>query len=297
MEDQKDFLHTEEPSAPPLQQTVCMERKAVADLPQGKVVGASLLCFCVDPTWSRPYFLLGKERRNVRWPAGSERWSDFGGRTKSKSDSPEDTAAREFVEESLAMVRYFDRDTLPRTQYVDIADSLRTGDFTFQLTIGFGTQERPRSYVTFVKQIPWDPQALLRFDECRDMLLNPNLHFRSVRWKALVDHNPGVRQVQQKETVTEEEEILAVANTKSSDEEENPVKTVVQVKKDFLEKKVLGLWSIPQLQNAVECNGIMFRRDGRVERCRPSFTSVMELVLSELAFYEPETMHENCYSV
>lgn len=284
---EKNFLSTEHPDAPPPVAAACeMERCTTDELPSGRVVGASLLCFCVDPTWSRPYFLLGKERRNVRWPAGSERWSDFGGRTGPRGECAEETAAREFVEESLAMVRYFDDDALPRTRYHDIAESLKRGEFTFKLTIGCGTPERPRSYVTFVKQIPWDPQAILRFEECRDMILNPTSHFGTARWMKLVEKNPGVRQIQSAGTVTQK-----------ADSTETFVTTVVQVKKDFMEKKTLGLWSIPQLRQAVECQGIMGRRDGRVERCRPSFTSVIDLVLSELAFYEPETAHENFYSV
>jgi hypothetical protein len=80
-----------------------------------------------------------------------------------------------------------------------------------------------------------------------------------------------------------------------NDESESEVNVNIQVNKDYLEKKMLGLWSIPQLQHAVESNGVMSRREGRVERCRPGFASTAELVLSELAFHQPEAMQESTY--
>lgn len=267
----RHYLHIDHADAPP-DQPPAMTRKPINELPQGKLIGASLLCYCVDPTWSRLYFLLGKERKNLRWRAGSEKWSGFGGRTSSKVLSAEETAAKEFVEETLAMVKYFERDTLPRTSFQDIADSLRRHDYTFQLVFSFGEGEGARNYVTFVRQIPWDPQAINRFSECREMLLNPGMHYGSMQWNRLVEPNPGIRL------------------TCASEQEVN-----IQINKDYLEKKMLGLWSIPQLQHAVESNGIMSRREGRVERCRTGFTCTAELVLSELAFYQPEAMQESTY--
>lgn len=244
------------------------------DVPIGKVIGASLLCYAVDPTWSLVYFLLGKERKILRWRAGSERWSDFGGSTGGNK-SAEDTAAKEFLEETLAVVKYFDHDTVPRSQCDDIAASLKAGDYTFKLVFTFPGSEHcaSRSYVTFVKQIPWDPQAIVRFEECRDMLMNPNIHFGSPRWLHLISTNPGIKQVR------------------------NPVDNVVsvQVKRDFLEKRFLRLWSIPQLRHAIEHNGILLRRDGKTERCRAGFCTTLELVLSELAFFEAEKLQESTY--
>lgn len=225
------------------------------------MAGASLLCYCVDPTWSRIYFLLGKERRNPRWKTGSERWSDFGGRVCSKAESAEDTAAKEFVEETLAMVKYFSTDTLPRTHWHDIAESLHKKEYTFQMLFGVTGDDGVRNYVTFVKQIPWDPDAMQRFDMCREVLVNPVLFAESPLWATLLRNNPGV-----------------LCDTISPP----------QVKRDYLEKKMLGLWSIPQLQHAIDTNGVLSRKDGKVERCRQTFTGTVELVLSELAFHNPE---------
>ena len=239
-------------------------RQSLEELPRGRMVGASLLCYCVDPTWSRLYFLLGKERKNPRWKVGSERWSDFGGRVCAKAMTAEDTAAKEFVEETLAMVKYFEGDTLPRTQWYDIAESLRRGEYTFQFTFGLADENDStgaRNYTTFVKQVPWDPEALSRFDVCREMMMNPSSHTGTPPWLSYICNNPGLLPNQ-------------------------------QVRRDFLEKKALGLWSIPQVRHAVECNGVLARKDGKVERCRHSFTGTMELVLSELAFAHPECVQE-----
>jgi hypothetical protein len=177
--------------------------------------------------------------------------------------SAEDTASKEFVEETLAMVKYFDGDTLPRTQWTDIAESLRQGQYTFQLTFGMHVpnDECVRNYVTFVKQIPWDPQCLSRFEQCREMLLNPTPHIGSPEWKQYIMTNPCLMPNQ-------------------------------QAKRDFMEKKNLGLWSIPQLQHAIETSGVLARKEGRVERCRLTFVSTIELVLSELAFAHPDSMAE-----
>ena len=68
------------------------------------------------------------------------------------------------------------------------------------------------------------------------------------------------------------------------------------IKDDFMEKVKLGFWSIPQLQRAVESNGVFFKRDGKLEKCRSSFRSVIEVVLSELSFVLPEVVYENSYN-
>jgi 8-oxo-dGTP pyrophosphatase MutT (NUDIX family) len=208
----------------------------------GRLVGASILCFAVDPTFKCAYFLLGKERHNYRWPAGSSKWSDFGGGASSGA-SAESTAAREFMEETLAVVRYFPDDTIPRTKWVDIAQDLVAGNYTMKITQG----DKHRKFVMFVKQIPWDPEAIYRFSRYRAALTRP----RAIG--ALdVDTHPAV--------------------TESG-----------SVRKEFIEKTILYLWSVPQLRGAVEKNGTM-HRGGRVEHCRDIFLQRLGIILPELPF-------------
>lgn len=254
-DDEEDTLQTDMASAPPLD-LHSIERCPLADLPTGTVMGASLMCYSVDPTYGRIYFLLGKERKNAQWRAGSERWADFGGRTCSGAMSAEDTAAKEFLEETLGMVKFFNNDTLPRRSYADIGDALRAGDYTFKLTFGSGAP-LVVNYVTYVRQLPWDPLAISRFEACREMLRTPErLPLGS---HPAIFHGPN---------------------------------RSVHVVSDFMEKKILGLWSIPQLQNAVEHYGVLVRRNGRVERCRRTFVTIIELVLSEFAFLYPDALAE-----
>lgn len=137
----------------------------------GQVVGASVLCFGVDPKLSKMYFLLGKERRNTKWAGGSQLWSDFGGSTSGR-DSPEETAAREFLEETMCNVRYFRHDNLPRRSSSDIAESLRNNQYVFRIVHCCGTEEAPKSYVTYVVQIPWDAYVPYRFQKIRRGVLN-----------------------------------------------------------------------------------------------------------------------------
>ena len=220
---------------------------------KGRLVGAGLLCYCVDPIYSCVYFLLGKERHNVRWPGGSNQWTDFGGRTASNDTGPEDTAAREFFEETLAVVQYFPDDPLPRTRWDDIASDLRDGHYTMRLTQGNAT----RKFVLFVKQIPWDPVVVTRFSTYRTTLMHHGED--DTTW-----HNhPAVHR---------------------------SVTGIPILRREFMEKKVLGLWSVPQLRRAVDHNGMMTRRSGCVEHCRRSFVKTLEIIFSELAFQEPDIL-------
>jgi hypothetical protein len=228
---------------------------------RGRLAGASLLCFSVDPNFSCVYFLLGKERHNVRWPNGSNRWSDFGGRVSSLDGCAEDTASREFFEETLGVVKYFEGDQLPRQGWRDIAADLKDGRFTMKLTQGNSS----RKFVIFVKQIPWDPEVVSRFSTYRSYLTCP--HFVAPSgWEPHGPHpglHPGLHP-------------------------EGPR----VIRKEFLEKKMLGLWSVPQLRQAVDRGGTLTYRNGYVEHCRPSFMESLEIVLSELSFNEPGVMEE-----
>lgn len=222
-----------------------------------KIIGASILPLCIDPVWGCMYFLLGKERRTSKWVRASELWSGFGGRPSSSAEPPESTAAREFVEETAAMVKYFDADTLPRRSHADIAESLRRQQFILRCELRCKHNARA-AYVVYVTQIPWDPQCLARFVHCRarlaDLVAPP-----PPRLLWVLDH-PAVT--------------AAVG--------------AVHVNKDFFEKQALGLWSVPQMLRAVRSAGILSTRGGKVERCRPSFVQLAAAVLAELAFLKPD---------
>ena len=293
---EQDFLKTTNANSPPENVKQIFRRLWTDSKPQGRIVGASLLCMVVDPVWFRVYFLLGKERRTPHWRAGSNKWSEFGGKVCADAPTAEETAAKEFVEETLAVVKFFDHDTLPRTQYADIATSLCNGDYIFKIKIIFGAVGDPCHHVTFVKQIPWDPATVARFQTCRDLIVRPTGLSRAVLHENhLLDKNPCVtrpsgggvadndtgwtlsRRRRRKKT----RHIGVVARHAAAADD------ACTVHPDFLEKQALGFWSIPQLQKAVEFKGVLLRKNATVEKCRDNFITIVELVLSELAFIKP----------
>jgi hypothetical protein len=218
---------------------------------KGVVVGASITCFCIDPAFNRVYFLLGKERHNYRWPAGSGKWSDFGGGVTGEETGAEETAAREFVEETLGVVKFSEGDTLPITSSSDITKQLKEGKYMFKITQG----TKLRKFVLYVKQIPWDPQCIYRFSDMRARLTRP----------CRADETPVVHP--------------AISGRSS-------------VKKEYLEKKILALFSIPQLRYASSHDGLILFHSGYIEHCRKSFRESLDLVLSEFGFQAPWMINE-----
>jgi hypothetical protein len=171
------------------------------------------------------------------------------------SDTPtaESTAAREFMEETLAVVRYFPGDTIPRTRWDDIATDLAFGNYTMKITQG----NKQRKFVMFVKQIPWDPEATYRFSRYRAALTCPR-----DMCTLNIDTHPAI--------------------TDSG-----------SLRKEFIEKKMISFWSVPQLRGAVNNSGVMVHRGGRVEHCRDTFLQRLDLILNEMAFFVPATLDEN----
>jgi len=208
---------------------------------RGRLVGASILCFMVDPVYRVNYFLLGKERHNSRWISSSGKWCDFGGSVSNPNDSAEETAAREFMEESLSVVKYFDTDTIPRTTYADIIEDLTKGNYHLKLS----QSDTHRRFVVFVKQIPWDPVVVSRFSDYRSALTRP------------VEVDQGYQ-------------IFPHHACNSSG----------YIPKEYLEKKSLSLWSLVQLRYAVDHDGILRRRANYNEQCRENFVTSLELILS-----------------
>ena len=131
-----------------------------------QLVGASVLPLMVDPLHGTLYFLLAKERYHPSWPDGSNLWTDFGGRQE-PGEAAEDVAAREFVEESMGQIRFFDTDQGTRTAWGDVVHALKEGHYVLQFThVHQGTR-----FVTFVVQVPWDPGAPARFTSARSAYL------------------------------------------------------------------------------------------------------------------------------
>ena len=272
--------------------------------PRAKVAGASLFVFSIDPTWGNIYFWLGKERKNLRWPQGSETWSDFGGRPTDETEDPPHIAAREFLEETCAMLRYFEHDAIPRQGMEDIAESLRKHEYLFCVTMWTQTQHgEKRLFVTYVKQVPWTPGAFHSFQEAHQYL-------HKLRSQAAAH------------TLRNAQEVLSVFPHPSITRA--PGATTINdilINKDFLEKKSIRMWSIPQLRAAIELQLLREEREKQrkhkalgflevgtpepasdhivksltvqSDRFRSCFISMTTVILKELPFYEPLIQEKN----
>jgi hypothetical protein len=127
------------------------------------LVGASVLPVMTDPVQGLLYFLLCKDRDHPTWAATAQGWTDFGGRHDG-TETAEETAAREFVEETAGQVRYFPSDTLPRSQTADIVHSLTQDQYLLRMNHVHNGQQ----FVTFMVHLEWDPVAPQRFHHARN---------------------------------------------------------------------------------------------------------------------------------
>lgn len=253
-----------------------------------KLVGGSMLTFSIDPQWGNMYFWLGKERRNSRWPEGSETWSDFGGRPHELEGS-HDIAAREFVEESCGMLRYFPSDVCPRRAWTDIAADLRQGNYLFRITMWTTTAEGVKKlFVTYVKQIPWQPQAAEEYDRSMTTLVHIKMALKHGGASDAV-----VPRGFQSPALTTHIDPTDVTHR------------CHHINRDYMEKETIRMWSVPRLREAIE--GYMGVGDGgpvrssqhhgpdtpvnigfrRVERFRRCFVTLMNCVIRELVYHEP----------
>jgi hypothetical protein len=127
------------------------------------LVGASVLPVMLNPLHGTLYFLLAKERYHSSWPEGSNLWTDLGGRQE-RREVAEEVAGREFLEETLGEVQFFENDVLPRTSCQDIIQALKKGHYVLQ----FSHLQNSTRFVTFVVQVPWDPSVPKRFAKSRE---------------------------------------------------------------------------------------------------------------------------------
>lgn len=132
------------------------------------VVGAGILPISFDEN-EQPYLLLGKERYVSHW-RGSLKWSGFEGGRK-QGETPELTAAREFVEESLGSVPLLmETQTVEKKENVDriqmIADALTAGKYIVRivLCIVHPDVSQRRYHVTYVVRTPYCANTVTRFN-------------------------------------------------------------------------------------------------------------------------------------
>lgn len=229
-----------------------------SDVPSGvvhvpsprNILGASILCYAIDPTWGNIYWLLGRERFVKGWK-GSEKWSDFGGSTK-PGEKPSQTAAREFHEETLAMVPFFEDEPTPRQSYDHIARALDRGEYTYRIETPIGASG---SYVTYVCQIPLRPGVTSEVEATYTELVSAQKTILEGRPLPLIEHPAFV------------------------------TSTPPRINNDFLEKTTVRYWSSPVMQRAtVNYSGLIQNRQksARPEQLRNTFRYRLKIALREM---------------
>lgn len=128
------------------------------DLIRANIIGAGILPVAIH-TRKGPMFLLGKERYINHW-RGSLKWSGFEGGRKN-GEEVEYTAAREFIEESLGVVRLKDAESTIE----DVTDMLKRENYIARivLCIVHGEDVEPRYHVTYIVEAHHDETYADRF--------------------------------------------------------------------------------------------------------------------------------------
>ena len=135
-------------------------------------VSAGIVCFAVEPTTQSIYVLLGKDQPWPDRPDGT--WADFGGRPSGPDEAPEDTAAREFVEETLGVVEV-EAAEMPVARR--IADNLRHRIYFSLVKIIYRADHHVRTY--YVKEIPWNAGVVEKFAAVRTGITTGGLAYRN----------------------------------------------------------------------------------------------------------------------
>ena len=126
------------------------------------ISGAGILLFTRIPGTGEPLVLMARESYDSRYELP---FSGFEGTSKSREHSAEETAAREFIEESLATIHGM-------SSYDDVLAMLQRGDYDMRITQRVHREgvEPAAVYTTFVKEIAYDPGLPGRFGTYRKRL-------------------------------------------------------------------------------------------------------------------------------
>jgi len=199
--------------------------------PEIRVLSACMLCYTWSPSQDL-FFLLAKEKPTTRWPRAN-RWSDLGGRPL-PHETPEETAAREFTEETAGVVQMEQHATAPfvgpyKYEYHDattLLGALQAGDYTLKIqTEVDGDPHKQR--VCYVKEIPWQPHLSRHFERTQHFLQRVQQQGPTVLpfLPPQVQQHPG---------------ILAATG---------------QVDEAFQEKQCLAWWSFQKLKTLLKSGG------------------------------------------
>ena len=156
-------------------------------------IGASIFVFSIEPKFGVPMILLARQRKQ-RWLGNSNyNYTDFGGGA-TNGQSAERTAAREFVEESCGAIRYFNNPCLDRLPVLEdnVAEDLVTGAYVAKIETPVTEK---KGYVTFIKQVPFQPGICGAFRRAKDQLFKArdDAQGLSAEERQEADLHPGLK--------------------------------------------------------------------------------------------------------
>ena len=218
---------------------------------------AGIVCFAIDPRNSSITVLLGRETPYGRHHRKGV-WCEFGGK-RERTETPVETAAREFTEESLGVVKlnkhsYFQKQNYAAAVKHVLLKQTRMTKFTVCISNRKVNRIHKVNLKTyFILQIPWQPGVPQIFLNVREKLAfarhneqqgraNPGFPF------SLLSHP-------------------AVSRDKGS----------ISINKRYLEKQEIGWWPLSNLKYVLNINGRY-----KTHRFRKSFMDPLRRIIDIL---------------
>lgn len=228
------------------------------------IVSAGVLPYAYSPQSNQIYFLMGQESYNSLWPRHSSRWSDFGGRVDT-DETETQTAAREFIEESLNVVQLSTHPTSPTPVLEPISDIqtlLENKAYTFRILSRIQYAKEPIWRACYVKRVHWQPHIPRLFQETFEKL--HKLH-------EMTQNQPptaALRYYQSLPTWLQQHPAIEIHLC-----ETNPS---VRVNSAWLEKQQVRWWSMAQIKYVVRNKGKY-----KKTRFRMGFMTTLERIIQE----------------
>jgi len=174
-----------------------------------KVVGGGILPVCRNKE-GKLMILLGRERYISHW-RGSLKWSGFEGGKKNDEDV-ENIAAREFVEESLGVVKL--NNELTYSTIDTVLDILKQSLYCIRLNLCINHNDadnvESRYHTIYVIEVPYQPECVEKFEKKRKELVQ----FRCdlTKWKELLESIPNEFPFIREESIIKGKKVKAIVN-------------------------------------------------------------------------------------
>jgi hypothetical protein len=141
-------------------------------------ISVGIICFSVEPKTQNIFLLLGKETcfKNLKSSRGV--WCDLGGKPHAL-ELPHETAAREFVEESMGCVQMFPTSMQSEDMQTEVTKLLKNKQYAKKIQVVSKTywkqnEMRRQDFIRmyYLKEIPWQPHIPQTFQVMRKHLLH-----------------------------------------------------------------------------------------------------------------------------